>query len=204
MTFPDAVRSVLSQYAGFRGRAPRSEYWWWYLLTVLVNLATNGIDRLTHAAVGVSFVGVVVTLGLLLPTLAVSVRRLHDSGLSGWWLSAPVGAGLLGVGCLVGGLGSIVAGAFAGNADKTLGLGVALFVAGGLLLLVSLAAMLVLMLRPSTPGPNRFGPASGPPSPYPPTGTYGYGPGYGPAPWVPTTPAPGPPPTADGDPTGPR
>ncbi len=210
MTFPDAVRSVLSQYAGFRGRAPRSEYWWWYLVTVLVNIVASGIDRVTDAAIGFSFVSVVVTLGLLIPSLAVSVRRLHDSGLSGWWLLAPFSAALLGTGCSIGGGISFMAGVFVGEgARQTLGLGIALLALGALLLLAALGAGLVLMLRPSTPGPNRFGPGPGPTFRYPPTGGYGYGygPGYTPAPWPAGPPAAGTPappaPSADGSITGP-
>lgn len=196
MTFPDAVRSVLSQYAGFRGRAPRSEYWWWYLFTVLVNVVTTGIDRVTDAAVGVSFVGAVVSLGLVIPTLAVSVRRLHDSGLSGWWLLAPLSAALVGTGLVIGGGISFVAGVFVGDAARqTVGLGIALLALGAVLLLTALVVGLVLMLRPSTPGPNRFGPGPGPAFPYPPTGGsgygYGYGPGYAPGPWPPAGPPAG-------------
>ncbi len=138
----------------------------------------------------------------------MSVRRLHDSGLSGWWLLPPFSAALLGTGCFVSGGISVMAGVFVGvGARQPLPLGIALLVVGALLLLAALVAGLVLMLRPSTPGPNRFGPGPGPTFPYPPTGGYGYGPGYAPAPWPAGPPAAGTPappaPSADGDVTGP-
>jgi uncharacterized membrane protein YhaH (DUF805 family) len=173
----------------------------------LVNIVASGIDRVTDAAIGFSFVSVVVTLGLLIPSLAVAVRRLHDSGLSGWWLLAPVGAALLGVGFFVGGLAATLAGAFSANAPRALEAGIVLFGVGALLLLAALIVDLVLMLRPSTPGPNRFGPGPGPTFPYPPTGGYGYGPGYAPPPWPAGPPAagtPAPPASnADGNVAGP-
>ncbi|MCZ7417958.1 MULTISPECIES: DUF805 domain-containing protein [unclassified Micromonospora] len=88
MSFADAVRSVLSQYATFQGRARRSEYWWFSLFLLLVGIAARVVD----SALGVDFeasggpVSLVVNLALLLPSLAVSVRRLHDLDRSGWWL----------------------------------------------------------------------------------------------------------------------
>ncbi len=82
MTFGNAVRSVFHQYAGFTGRARRSEYWFFVLFTVLVYVAASVVD----AVLGIPLFTLVVALGLLVPTLAVSVRRLHDTGRSGWWM----------------------------------------------------------------------------------------------------------------------
>jgi uncharacterized membrane protein YhaH (DUF805 family) len=82
MGMPDAVRSVLTKYATFSGRARRSEYWWFYLAYVIVSIVASIIDGL----LGVTVLTIIVSLGLLIPTLAVSVRRLHDIGKSGWWL----------------------------------------------------------------------------------------------------------------------
>jgi uncharacterized membrane protein YhaH (DUF805 family) len=82
MSMPDAVRSVLTQYAGFSGRARRSEYWYFFLANFLASVVASIID----AALGVSLLQWIVTLALLLPGLAVSVRRMHDTGRSGWWL----------------------------------------------------------------------------------------------------------------------
>jgi uncharacterized membrane protein YhaH (DUF805 family) len=82
VSFVDAVRSVLTQYAVFSGRSRRSEYWWYTLFAVVVSLVASQID----GAMGSRFVSIVVALALFLPGLGVSMRRLHDTGRSGWWL----------------------------------------------------------------------------------------------------------------------
>jgi uncharacterized membrane protein YhaH (DUF805 family) len=82
MTFGTAVSSVFAQYTGFSGRARRSEYWWFVLFNVLVSVVAGVVDTALNSVL----LGLVVVLGLLLPSLAVSVRRLHDTGRSGWWL----------------------------------------------------------------------------------------------------------------------
>jgi len=84
MTPGNAIRSVLSQYVGFSGRASRSEYWiWWGFLVVL--FVAIGATALLFDSTGY-IVASVVTLAIFLPNLAVTVRRLHDTGRSGWWL----------------------------------------------------------------------------------------------------------------------
>ena len=94
MDMPTAVRSVLGQYATFSGRASRSEYWWWTLAVVLVMLAIGLVEgALLPPMMGFEPyreqtgqpISMVVSLALLLPCLAVSVRRLHDRDKSGWW-----------------------------------------------------------------------------------------------------------------------
>lgn len=82
MNFPDAVRSVLTKYAVFSGRARRSEYWWFFLFNLVVSAVAAGID----AAIGTPIIAIIVGLALLLPTLAVGARRLHDTGRTGWLL----------------------------------------------------------------------------------------------------------------------
>lgn len=91
MSFTTAIRSVFSQYVGFGGRARRAEYWWFVLFSVIVSIVTWILD----AALGTDFDGSVTSSGLFrlianlalaLPTLAVGVRRLHDTDRSGWWL----------------------------------------------------------------------------------------------------------------------
>jgi uncharacterized membrane protein YhaH (DUF805 family) len=83
MSFQDAIRSVLSQYVGFSGRARRSEYWYFALFNFIVSIITRVID----GAAGVyPVITGLVSLALLLPGIAVGIRRLHDTGRSGWWL----------------------------------------------------------------------------------------------------------------------
>ena len=88
MSFADAVRSVLSQYATFSGRARRSEYWWFALFNLLVSIVAAILDAVigTDFGSGSGVISVIVALVLLLPSLAVTVRRLHDTERSGWWI----------------------------------------------------------------------------------------------------------------------
>ncbi|MFL6161851.1 MAG: DUF805 domain-containing protein [Jatrophihabitantaceae bacterium] len=82
MGFADAVRSVFSKYVVFSGRARRSEFWWFALFTLILYILVGIID----AAIGSSALLIIVVLALLLPSLAVTVRRLHDTGRAGWWI----------------------------------------------------------------------------------------------------------------------
>ena len=83
MSFTDAIRDALSKYATFSGRSSRAAYWWFWLFGLIAIIVAEVID----IALGTSFVITgIVSLGLLLPNLAVSVRRLHDADHSGWWL----------------------------------------------------------------------------------------------------------------------
>src|SRR3954451_7172980 len=83
MSFTDAIRDGFRQYATFSGRSSRSAYWWFYLFAVLVIIAAVIADEALRTG-GVIYL--LVLLGLFLPNLAVTVRRLHDAGHSGWWL----------------------------------------------------------------------------------------------------------------------
>lgn len=105
MTFTDSIKSCLNKYATFRGRAPRSEYWWFWLFCVLVyitlTLAFGLIGYLCGNEKGMLVairIGVVVYyLMLFLPILSVMVRRLHDVGSSGWESFVCVGSLILSV-----------------------------------------------------------------------------------------------------------
>ena len=75
--------TVLKKYAVFSGRACRAEYWMFTLFNLIITFALYGIESL---AGGPGVVGGVYVLALLIPGIAVSVRRLHDTNRSGWWL----------------------------------------------------------------------------------------------------------------------
>lgn len=84
MTFAEAIRSVLDKYADFSGRARRSEYWFWSLALFLVYIVAVIIFVVSHVLGAILYV--LLILAAIVPSLAVSVRRLHDTGKSGWWL----------------------------------------------------------------------------------------------------------------------
>lgn len=85
MSIEEAVRSVLSQYATFSGRARRSEFWLWVLALLIVSLLVGVADNLLGLG-DAQPLSIVFSLAILVPNLAVSVRRLHDTDRSGWWL----------------------------------------------------------------------------------------------------------------------
>ena len=112
--FPAAIKRFFAKYATFSGRASRSEYWWWALVSFVVSMVLNafmlvgGADGAKLGANGTSVPGPGYTIGLIVaavwfvavivPSLALMVRRLHDVNFSGWML-------LLGlvpfVGCII-------------------------------------------------------------------------------------------------------
>jgi uncharacterized membrane protein YhaH (DUF805 family) len=80
---------VLKKYAVFEGRAGRNEYWFFILFNILISMVLAFIDRLTgnvDPETGLGILSGLYTMGVMIPGMAVSVRRLHDTGRSGWWL----------------------------------------------------------------------------------------------------------------------
>ncbi len=106
MGFVDAVRSCLHNYFRLRGRAPRSEFWWFWLFCILVSIvvalleellidpAPAGSDTLGwfmhRADAGSGWLGIVVNFLLIVPTITVWVRRMHDLNRTGWWILLPL------------------------------------------------------------------------------------------------------------------
>jgi len=74
--------SVLKNYVGFSGRARRKEYWMFFLFNIIVSIVLNVIG----AVIMFPILGLIYSLAIILPSIAVAVRRLHDTGRSGWWL----------------------------------------------------------------------------------------------------------------------
>ncbi len=88
MSFMESIQTVFQKYAVFEGRARRSEYWWFYLAYTVVSLVLSGIARALGtggAATAVSVISGIFALACLVPSIAVTTRRLHDTGKSGWW-----------------------------------------------------------------------------------------------------------------------
>ena len=75
MSFLESIKSCFIKYADFKTRSSRSEFWWFALFQVVVNLVTTPIFALA----------VISSIILILPSLAVGARRLHDTNRSGWW-----------------------------------------------------------------------------------------------------------------------
>lgn len=82
VSFGEAISRGFGNYVNFSGRASRSEYWWWALFNFLVSFCAGIIDGLFQ----IEFFTYIALAALLLPGIAVAVRRLHDIGKSGWWL----------------------------------------------------------------------------------------------------------------------
>lgn len=159
MGFTEAIKTCLiDKYCCFTGRARRSEYWNWTLAQLLISVALSFVLSLiffsasstdplslTPARIG----SMVLSLVLLLPNMGATVRRLHDTGRSGWWVMGPL---VFYVPMLV-----AIAMLQDGNFNP---------VAAGLSLMVVLLAMLALSIlliiwlcQDSDPQPNKYGPS---------------------------------------------
>ena len=163
----------LRRYADFSGRSRRMEFWMWQLFKFIVGIVIwgiffavagsalmsgdpNAIMAVGGAAVIVWALAMIFGLAIIIPDIAVAVRRLHDTNRSGWWLLAPVVPYLVMV-------FSAVGGAMGGKGGMA---------AGGLLAIVAMIAffgicitLLVFYFMEGTRGPNRFGPDPKAPDP---------------------------------------
>lgn len=135
--FGEAISTCFSKYATFKGRASRSEFWYFFLFQLLISIVTQFIPVLN----------IIVALALLLPTIAVTVRRLHDTDRSGWWVGgfylALAGAGLLGAFLI-----SVIV-----YGDNS---GVMVFGLLGVALAAYSITLIVFLCQRGTQGPNRF------------------------------------------------
>ncbi len=84
---------VLRKYAEFGGRASRQEYWFFWLFNIVISAFFATIDFFTgtfNFATGVGLLSGIYSLGVLIPGIAVTIRRLHDTNRSGWWILIPL------------------------------------------------------------------------------------------------------------------
>jgi uncharacterized membrane protein YhaH (DUF805 family) len=87
VAFEEALRLFFRNYANFHGRSSRGAYWWWFLAGFLIACAFAAIDYAMGARPGeIGLLGTLYSLAVLIPNVAVGVRRLHDTDRSGWWL----------------------------------------------------------------------------------------------------------------------
>jgi uncharacterized membrane protein YhaH (DUF805 family) len=165
-----AVRP-LKRYAEFRGRSPRAEFWWFFLFVFIVyiamwlmlagsigSMAASDQQDPASAMMGVfggaGLLMVVFWLAILIPSIAVQVRRLHDQNRSGWWIGAFYLLYLAYIVMLFGTMGSMAGNPEAAEGSMGLVAGVGIF---ALAMLVYMIVLLVFYCMPGTRGPNRFG-----------------------------------------------
>ena len=93
MTFAGAVQSGLKNFSNFKGTATRTEFWYFYLFNVLLNVVTTTFDSFivpsSGSGMGMASGGplyLITNIALILPNLTIAVRRYHDAGFSGKWL----------------------------------------------------------------------------------------------------------------------
>jgi uncharacterized membrane protein YhaH (DUF805 family) len=77
---------VLKNYAGFKGRARRKEFWMFNLISLIISYS---LIALVFVDPSLSFVNIIYSLAVLVPSLAVAARRMHDVGKSGWFYLIP-------------------------------------------------------------------------------------------------------------------
>ncbi|MBA3668683.1 MAG: DUF805 domain-containing protein [Sphingomonas sp.] len=155
----DWAKRPLLKYADFSGRAPRSEYWWFFLVLCIVAIVVSIVEDLV--GLGGMVMGIYGPISLLLlvgtiaPLLAVAVRRLHDTNRKGWWILLPlipegIAAYFLSGAMLEAKLGGEIS-------DKTMasvGTG-GLF---GLLAIIGAIVVIVFLVLPGNRGDNQYGP----------------------------------------------
>ncbi len=152
MSFGQAIQSGFQQYVTFSGRAGRSEFWFWMLFVVAASFVANIVE----SAIGSGgALGALFSLATFLPGLAVSIRRLHDTGRSAWWLL------ILYVPTLVGGALFMV-GVFAVFASMGLSVavgfaGLGIMGLGGLITLGGFAFWVYTFAQASQSGANQYG-----------------------------------------------
>jgi uncharacterized membrane protein YhaH (DUF805 family) len=175
----------LKRYADFSGRSRRMEYWMWQVFKLIVGTIFMILFFALFGAVFATIAGakdpsqldpnqmiaagggmmilcliyMIFALGILIPDIAVAVRRLHDTNRTGWWILAPVVPYLIGIVAMAATAG-VAVGMQPGDQ-----VGTGLLATAGIIGLVSMLATLALALTllifffiDGTPGPNRYGP----------------------------------------------
>lgn len=83
-TFLGALKDGFARYVDFKSRSTRSQFWWWTLWSLIIDVVTGFIDGDLWTG-NFGPVNLLVSVAIFLPSLAVGIRRLHDTGRSGWW-----------------------------------------------------------------------------------------------------------------------
>ena len=90
ISFFKALELCYRRTPDFKGRSRRSEFWWWILFTSILNILLSFLSGF------LSIIGILISLLLLIPTISVTTRRLHDINLSGWWQAPIRSLGIIG------------------------------------------------------------------------------------------------------------
>lgn len=139
MEFVESIKVCFNKFVDFTGRARRSEYWWFYLFCQLLSMVSCGIGSL------VTFI----------PMMAVTVRRLHDTGRSAWWYFLPLIVMLVGVGVMI---PFVVVGASQNN-DGMAGTGLIVYIVSLIAVVAISVILLVFCCTDSDRNENRYGPS---------------------------------------------
>jgi uncharacterized membrane protein YhaH (DUF805 family) len=83
---------VLKNYAGFDGRASRQEYWMFVLFNILISIGISIVSNVLRSITKTdqNILGLIYNLAVLVPSIAVAIRRMHDTSRSGWWCIFPI------------------------------------------------------------------------------------------------------------------
>ncbi|MGJ8583428.1 MAG: DUF805 domain-containing protein [Marinosulfonomonas sp.] len=167
MGFTKSVKTCLSKYVVFSGRAQRSEYWWFVLFVILVNVGLAVLGAVLfgtdpETGQGSNLLNSVFQLAILLPLLAAGWRRLHDTGRPGWYLLLPMAFSIAMMFMLLTGVAVFSALETGVEDPETLRGPAVFFGATGLMAMYAIQLVLsVLMIwwlsRPSQEGTNEYG-----------------------------------------------
>lgn len=149
-TFGNAIKRFFNGFVQFKGRSSIREYWFAILFLFITNIVSALIP----------FIGWIWGLVVILPSIAVAIRRLHDSNRSGWWYLAGQGCSMLGViFMLIGGVGSIISaasGSYSYGSSYALGGMMVWLVFGFLFAIGGMVVNIWLYTRPSDPAGVRY------------------------------------------------
>lgn len=150
MDFGESISTCFRKYFTFRGRAQRSEYWWFYLFTVIAGIVLGIIDTVVFDVdpnEDFAPFSDIFSLLTMIPLISAACRRLHDTGRSGWWQVLPLAGLLLMIPAIIPALnGEFEGGLFWGS-----------IVVGAIAVIALVILLIVWLATDSNKGPNRFG-----------------------------------------------
>ncbi|WP_052339084.1 DUF805 domain-containing protein [Anaerobiospirillum succiniciproducens] len=141
MDFKQAfITCAIEKRFNWQDRACRSEFWWFYLATVVIGIIASLFNAIPLIG---QVIALVINIAIWWLSTVAAIRRLHDIDKSGFWILLPAGASIVGITMLVIGL--------FGGSDLLFALGFIVAIGGS-------GYMIFLLVQPGTPGPNKYGP----------------------------------------------